>query len=172
MIEKKYELVETDDGTYTVYLQEYDESMHSISGAYEEAVLKHVLPSKILEKNKETLSVLDVGFGLGYNILALIVELYRRNYNGLLEIVSFEKDDSFLPAMEQVKFDDMKGRFYEIIKKAFLNKTYGFENISFSIMFGDARTSVKMLGGSEFDAVFFDPFSPSKNPELWTVDFF
>ena len=38
-------------------------------------------------------------------------------------------------------------------------------------MLGDARDTMKKLNGN-FDVVFLDPFSPKKNPELWTKEFF
>ena len=57
-------LIETGDGSATLFLDEYEQAMHSSSGAYEEAVLKHVIPSGILLKEKKELYVLDVGFGL------------------------------------------------------------------------------------------------------------
>ena len=168
----KYQLVKTEDGTYTVLLKDYEEAMHSLSGAYEEAVMKHVLPSNILYKKKDSLFVLDVGFGLGYNVLALIVELNKQNYDGLLNIISFELEDSMISIMDHIKFGDMKDRYYDIVKKAYSNRSYHHDKIIFSIEFGDARVSVKKLNDYQFDAVFFDPFSPAKNPDLWSVDFF
>ena len=49
-MEKKY-LLTTEDGTSTLFLEEYEQAMHSMSGAYEESLLKHIIPSKILECN-------------------------------------------------------------------------------------------------------------------------
>ncbi len=42
-------------------------------------------------------------------------------------------------------------------------------NIDFFI--DDARISVQKLN-SKYDFIFLDPFTPSKTPTLWTVDFF
>lgn len=165
-------LITTDDGSATLFLDEYDQAMHSTSGAYEEALLKHVLPSKILEKSRESLSVLDVGFGLGYNVLALIDSFKREGKTSELNIISLEKDQGFSGYMGSVKFNDHRDSIYEIIKKAYIDGNAEFENFRLKILFGDARDSLKNIDAIKFDAVFQDPFSPAKNPELWTVDYF
>ncbi len=172
MDDPRYTIVPTQDGSYTLYLHEYEEHMHSLSGAYEEALLKHVRPSGILSRNKASLQVLDVGFGLGYNILALMVELKRIEFQGAISVISLEKEQSLLPAIRSIRFDDPRDELYAIIQNAYSNGSSNFANASISVIFGDARKVILSLPGDAFDAVFFDPFSPSRNPELWSVDYF
>ncbi len=45
------------------------------------------------------------------------------------------------------------------------------KNIKINVLIGDATKIIKKIDRS-FDAVFLDPFSPPKNPELWTLEFF
>lgn len=170
--DKRYEFVQTQDGSYTLYLTEYGEHMHSLSGAYEEAVLKHVHPSGILNQNKKKLMVLDVGFGLGYNILALIDELAKSNFSGSLSVISLEKEQSLFPALRSITFQNSRNDTYSFIKQAYKNGSSRRGAITIAVLFGDARDTVRSLADGAFDAVFFDPFSPSRNPELWSVDFF
>ncbi|HPS56518.1 MAG TPA: MnmC family methyltransferase [Spirochaetota bacterium] len=165
-------MITTNDGSATLFLDEYDQAMHSTSGAYEEALFKHVQPSMILEKKKESLTVLDVGFGLGYNVLALMDRLNTEENHSLLNIVSLEKDESFYSYMESVRFGDQRDLIYGKIKTGYLKGSAEFDNIRLKILFGDARDSIKNITGIKFDAVFQDPFSPAKNPELWTVEYF
>ena len=51
-----------------------------------------------------------------------------------------------------------------------LNKS----NLNIELLIGDARETITKLLRSNFkaDAIFFDPFSPPKCPQLWTVEFF
>lgn len=165
-------LITTGDGSATLFLDEYEQAMHSTSGAYEEAMMKHVIPSRILEKKKEALSVLDVGFGLGYNILALITAMSIGMVHTAVNIISLEKDKGFSGYMESVKFNDRRDRIYEKIKEAYAAGSAEFECFKLDIIFGDARDSIKKIRGIRFDAVFQDPFSPAKNPELWSVEYF
>jgi len=165
-------LITTGDGSATLFLDEYEQAMHSTSGAYEEAMMKHVIPSRILEKNGEALSVLDVGFGLGYNVLALITAMSIDMVHTAVNIISLEKDKGFSGYMESVKFNDRRDHIYEKIKEAYASGSAEFECFKLDIIFGDARDSIKKICGIKFDAVFQDPFSPAKNPELWSVEYF
>jgi len=172
MTDKKKYLIATADGTSTLFLEEYDQAMHSDSGAYEESLLKHIYPSGILELSKDKINVLDVGFGLGYNVLALIHEFKLRKKQSSLNIISLEKEQYLLEFMNEIKFNDSRDEIYDFIKKVYLNGKSSIENISFEIFFGDGRDFLKNNRELEFDAVFQDPFSPSKNPEMWSVEYF
>jgi len=169
---EKFSLIKTEDGTETIYYNEYTEAMHSTSGAYEESLLKHIHPSGLLARNSGELNILDIGFGLGYNTLALIVEAEKSIPDCRINIVSFEFDNSYLQLMKQITFNDRKDALYKKIIKSFETGSCTFGNFSVSVKFGDARNSIKKLDTGMFDAAFQDPFSPSKNPELWSVDFF
>ncbi len=162
----------TGDGSSTALLGEYGEQMHSRSGAYEEALQKHLFPSRILGRSEHTLSVLDVGFGLGYNILALAMEFQRRNSPGNLSVISLEKDRSFTPLLESIAFNDERDDTYRHIRRAYQLGHADFGTISITVMFGDARNTIRQLAEGAFHAIFFDPFSPARNPELWTIHFF
>ncbi|MFC1669651.1 tRNA (5-methylaminomethyl-2-thiouridine)(34)-methyltransferase MnmD, partial [Spirochaetota bacterium] len=168
----KYKIIQTEDGTPTIYSDEYNESMHSIYGAYEEALYKHIYPSRILELNKKEISILDIGFGIGYNALASIIEFKNKRPNSIIDIVSFEKDRSFIHLLDSIQFNDERDEYYKVLKIALKEGQYKSGNLSIMIIYGDARESIKSFKNIKFNAVFQDPFSPGKNPELWTVEFF
>ncbi|MDQ7082077.1 MAG: MnmC family methyltransferase [Aquificota bacterium] len=48
---------------------------------------------------------------------------------------------------------------------------YESGNVRVRLLLGDARKRIYEVLRFEADAVFHDPFSPFKNPELWTLDF-
>lgn len=167
-----FRIIRTEDDSLSLYSDEYGQAMHSISGAYQEALLKHIFPSMILESPRDELYVLDIGFGIGYNILALIIEFIRKNTNRKLNIISLEKDNSINSLIRKIVFDDEREKIFAKIKDCFSTGSMDYGGCSIKIKFGDARKSVKELNTCMFDAVFHDPYSPSKNPELWTVEFF
>ncbi len=170
-MKKKY-LLTTEDGTATLFLEEYEQAMHSMSGAYEESLLKHIIPSGILECEKDILNVLDVGFGLGYNVLALINEFLNKNDTRKLNIYSLEKDRNFMEFINSITFNDSRDNIYSFISETYLSGEGNLNGINLKILFDDARKSIKNLYGTKFHAIFQDPFSPSKNPELWSTDYF
>lgn len=172
MSDRKDYLLATGDGTSTLFLEEYDQAMHSDSGAYEESLLKHIYPSGVLDLNCDIINVLDVGFGLGYNVLALIHEFRLRKKKNKLNIASLEKEKNLLQFMERIRFHDERDDIYRFIKKAYADGETEADGISVKIFFGDGRDYIRGMKGYRFDAVFQDPFSPSKNPEMWSVEYF
>jgi len=161
----------TKDGSITFRNEKYDETYHSISGALEEAFEKYAYPCKL----KNGMKVLDICFGLGYNSLAAI-SLAN------LEIVALENDKEILKKINNIEIpinykiinkkikNDLIYNF-EKIKKAAKNLNYEDKKSKIKIILGDARDTIKRLN-EKFDAVFLDPFSPKKCPELWTEEFF
>ena len=165
-------LMKTDDGSSTLFLEEYEQAMHSTSGAYEESLLKHVIPSRILGEKDNPLNVLDIGFGLGYNVLALIHEYKKQGMRNPLKIFSMEKERNFSGYMDEIRFNDSRDETYSLVKKSYKTGSAEEVNISISLLFGDARDNLKNLEKDFFSAVFQDPFSPAANPELWSADYF
>jgi tRNA U34 5-methylaminomethyl-2-thiouridine-forming methyltransferase MnmC len=165
-------LIETGDGTLSLYSSDYDEAMHSLSGAYEEALLKHVYPSRVINLTGERIVVLDIGFGLGYNVLALLSEFLKKDSGQFLQVISLERDLSHAPLMAGINFEDERDCIYDSIRIAARSGSLAAERYSIEIIPGDARCSLKEMDRRDIDAVFHDPYSPSKNPELWTVEFF
>lgn len=171
---ENYRLVMTGDGTYTLLDTVLNETMHTMSGAYEESLVKHVKASRILEKESNDLNILDVGFGLGYNSLAVLSSLREIKPDCRIKIVSLEKDTSFGEWIDQISFKDGRREFYDKVKKAYLHGDYSDGVISIRVEFGDARSHIiDLVRRNElFDAVFQDAYSPGKNPELWSIDYF
>ena len=164
----------TQDGSETLFNPDYEEYYHSKSGAIEEAFEKYVKPCKIKElAEKGHLKILDIGFGLGYNIIAAIDTALKANKNAEIEITSLEKDENILKEIRKLKptlnhywiFNKLE---YDPKTKSYL---YEDKNIFLKIRIGDAVDTIKTLK-ERYDAVFMDPFSPSRNPELWTTEFF
>lgn len=171
MENRELKLEQTGDGTFTLYSDSFSEAMHSDSGAYEEALLKHVNASEVLASGKFSIRVLDVGFGMGYNTLALIHEALKLKRYNKIEAVCLEYDNSYSGLLEKIRFDDERDEIYSAAVEAFKSGRYSSDLYDISMIFGDARCSIKNIAG-EFDAIFHDPFSPAKNPEMWSVEFF
>jgi len=150
-------LVKTNDNSYTFYNEEFDETYHSTSGALEEAQKKFIEPLEV----KDGMTILDICFGLGYNSYAAI----RHAKN--LKIIALEIDEKILTELQNLEIE----KEFEIIKKLAREKEYKDENYYLKLIVGDARETIKELNQT-FDIVFLDPFSPKKNPELWTTEFF
>jgi len=185
----------TRDNSITFYNEEYDETYHSVSGAVEEAFKKFVEPATDFIKGKDQISILDVGFGLGYNSAAVIDGLLELNPGCRISIVGLEKDKEILGLIPGLFCPQIKN--YYIIKEAVnnMNKNmnnnmnnnmdnnmdnnmgknymmvYNKDKVRISLVVCDALKGIKSIR-TKFDIILHDPFSPRKNPELWTESFF
>ena len=150
----------TKDNSATFRNPKYDECYHSKSGAIEEAFEKFAKPCKL----KNGMKVLDVCFGIGYNTLAAIS-------TADVDVVGLENDKCILKEIENIEVSEQLRQNYNKIRIAAKKLEYEDKKIKIRIILGDARETIKSIN-EKFDAVFLDPFSPPKCPELWTYEFF
>jgi tRNA U34 5-methylaminomethyl-2-thiouridine-forming methyltransferase MnmC len=164
------EKIITPDGSVTLHIEEFDEAMHSKSGAKEESLLKFVEPCQIKELAATgRIRILDVCFGLGYNSAMAIDVALAVNPDCVIEVVGLESSQEIVQTICTLEnsFD-----CYDLFK-AMVQNDYRISkgNISIKVLLGDATETIKKVDGM-FDVCFFDPFSPKKCPELWSEEMF
>ncbi|MBT4824003.1 hypothetical protein HN695_02930 [Candidatus Woesearchaeota archaeon] len=179
--------ITTNDNSITYHNEEYDETYHSTSGAIEEAQKKFVEACEIREfvgkKDNNgkfvhnSISILDVCFGLGYNTAVAIDNILGINPDCKIIVVALENDPTILNEINKLNpkinsFPIIK----QLISKLASNNEYevNLNNIKILLLLDDARETIKTLQNQEikFNFCFLDPFSPKKCPELWTEEFF
>lgn len=176
----KLEKVTTRDGSFSYMNAEVGETYHSMSGAANEALCKHVQPSTLLER--EDAIVADVCFGLGYNSFVAIQEHQKKFPKGLLHIFAFENDKEILDKLNEVDFgvnEPQAGIFRNLLKERPLEKTDSYELyilesefLIITFYLGDVLQTITKIADEVFEVVFFDPFSPKKQPDLWSKEMF
>lgn len=179
----------TADGTETFFNKEYNEAYHSTkAGAYTESLHKFINPTKIKElaKNQNQINILDVGFGLAYNIAVCFTEVIKVNPDIKLNIISIEKDEKNFERIKKLNIPAELEKAYEIINSGVFEKEnvgkneykiYKVENknLNLKVILGEGRQILKDLSleiSNFFDGVFYDAFSPKVNTEMWTVNIF
>lgn len=163
----------TEDGSPTLWSATYQEHYHSQSGAWQEARERYVVPCRVESRVRGgPLRILDVGFGLGWNVAWTVHEALRVRPDAEVEIVSFEKE--LLPAavLEPLWAEFPNPEVVSILRGATAATDRRWERggISLQLHIGPAELEIQQVSGP-FDCVFLDPFSPGKNPELWQVGF-
>jgi tRNA U34 5-methylaminomethyl-2-thiouridine-forming methyltransferase MnmC len=170
---KLMQLVLTNDGSHTIYLPELDESYHSMHGAVTES--KHVFIKAGLNACKLTsLNIFEMGFGTGLNALLTWLECrrqgkkvyYRTIENNPLkndvikrlnyvEILGLTHEDK---SVFRYMHDAPWAEDFEIDKHFVLHKFHG--NLNDCILPG------------KIDLVYFDAFSPDRQPDVWKYAIF
>ncbi|MBW3020567.1 hypothetical protein KY334_04680 [Candidatus Woesearchaeota archaeon] len=157
----------TEDNSITYYNEEAQDHYHTKSGAREEAFEKHAKALKIDEVSNPV--IYDMFFGLGYNAAAAI-DILKDN----VTIYCFENDKVILSKILELKADFESWSLIQDFVRGFLEnneKVFTKKNIKLIMLFGDALEEIKNVE-EKADFVFFDPFSPAKVPQFWTLDFF
>ena len=171
-LRKKKRLQLTEDGTSTLFSEEFKETYHSsYDGALHETMEKHVIPALTFHKNKSEIKILDICFGLGYNVLATLYYIKKENLSTKIHIVSPEFDKSLVHSIYKFsypkEFDNLKHIIIELSEKLY----YEDEQFKIEILLGDARETIPKIK-KKFDIIYQDAFSPQQNPLLWTREYF
>ncbi len=159
-------MIKTEDNSNTLYSKEFDETYHSVKdGALNETLNKHITPAFEIIKRDEV-KILDICFGLGYNSLASILYSDKK-----LDIISPEIDRNLVESLRDFSYPKEFEPLKEIIESLSKNFFYKDERVKVEIIIGDAREYLKN-SNEKFDIIYQDPFSPKKNPLLWTYEYF
>ncbi len=165
----------TADGSVTFYSDTFGESFHSRYGANQEAESKFVAPTQIARKaTGKTLSLLDICYGLGYNSAVALDTIWTVNPECQVEWVGLELDRAVCEAaIEYNIFESRSSRVREIVSEIATGRPVNCDRFSGKLLLGDARETIATVLNSGFraEAIFLDPFSPQRCPQLWTVEF-
>jgi tRNA U34 5-methylaminomethyl-2-thiouridine-forming methyltransferase MnmC len=168
----KREIVETKDGSHTIFIPEWNESYHSKNGAIQEA--KHVFIQAGLSLFKgKSISVLEIGFGTGLN--AFITFLEAKEVNQQINYVGVEAYPVVLEEVEklnyvkELKADKEKAVFQKMHTSNWEHET---ELSSFFKLNKRKQFFQDIKDVDSFDLVYFDAFGFNLQPELWTEEIF
>ncbi|XTZ10670.1 MAG: tRNA (5-methylaminomethyl-2-thiouridine)(34)-methyltransferase MnmD [cyanobacterium endosymbiont of Rhopalodia yunnanensis] len=166
----------TDDGSYTFFSEEFEELFHSHSGAKLEAEQKFIDPCQLKGKAKrhKSLKILDICYGLGYNSAAALEEIWSINRECHIELIALESDVD-VPYQSGVYhlLKQWPSFIEDSLTQLVKNHEIQIPRLRANLLIGDARNTIQILYQSGFkaDAIFLDPFSPPKCPQLWTLEF-
>jgi tRNA U34 5-methylaminomethyl-2-thiouridine-forming methyltransferase MnmC len=176
-----YELVRLANGGHAVFSHEYGEKMHPGLGPVEEAETVHIRQLKIperLQRHSGAFVVWDIGLGAAANALALL--RMTRKSGAPVQLVSF--DDTLEPLSfalgHTTALSYMRG--YEsaietVLKHHRTKFKDGERTVDWVLHVGDfpdllRRREVATIPAPH--AIMFDPFSPARNPAMWTLAVF
>ena len=183
----------TADGSLTFYSAEFGETFHSRQGARQEAELKFVEPTQLRQKaqQKPSVRLLDLCYGLGYNTAAALAAIWSVNPGCRVELLGLELD----PAVPGAAIHCWRARgketrvaacskasessfpwsqpLFNILATLAAQHQIQTEYLHAQLWIRDARISLQHICQTGFlaDAIFLDPFSPPRCPQLWTVEF-
>ncbi len=166
----------TGDGSETFFSEAFGEAFHSRHGASQEALIKFVRPCRLPERaaTRDCLRVLDICYGLGYNSAAALDAIWAVAPGCRVELQALEIDPQVCrQAAAQNLLAPWRSPVPELLQTLAGELVVSVPQLSARLRLGDARQTLQALQREGFvaDAIFLDPFSPPKCPQLWTVEF-
>jgi len=162
---------QTNDGSQTIYSQQFKQTYHSESGAIEESL--HVFINKGLNfLNKKEITIFELGFGTGLNAFLSFMEAEKKKVKiNYLTVEKYPVEQEFFLKLNFHKFFDKKYcNFFQQIHMAEWER-----DVALSQYFIIKKIKADFLEykfDNKIDLVYFDAFSYSSQPEMWSEDVF
>lgn len=164
-------LIQTADGSNTLYNESIGEHYHSKHGALQES--KHVfiyagLKHAIASFPDQEISVLEVGFGTGLNFLLSLSYCKEQNIN--LKYTGLEAFPLRIEELESTGYST----YVSISIWNSLIDNYGKALLQAVNLFPDQQLKIvqtylhRFQTEQRFDLIYFDAFSVQHQPEMWT----
>ncbi|MDR0873960.1 MAG: tRNA (5-methylaminomethyl-2-thiouridine)(34)-methyltransferase MnmD [Prevotellaceae bacterium] len=179
-------IVETQDGSHTVYASAFDEHYHSTNGAAQES--RHIFINAGLKMCEKTeIRVFEVGFGTGLNAFLALLEAEqsgKKVFYSTIELYPLAAED-----IEKLNYPQLTDchcgqvqnchcgldpqspeNYFQKIHAAGwgsrveITPHFSIEKIKADFTEFDLEENV--------DVIFFDAFSPEKQPEMWSEKIF
>ncbi len=171
-MENHLSIVQTSDGSKTIYNQLVNENYHSKHGALQES--KHVfLRNGLIEfihKNAtNSVSILEVGFGTGLNFLLSADDCLQNqiqlNYTGI---------EAFPLPIEVIKQTAYEQYVSSTIWESFLQEYDSFKKQSTKLAEGIYLKIIESQllnyhSEERYDVIYFDAFAKIHQPEMWDI---
>ncbi|HAM72484.1 MAG TPA: methyltransferase [Verrucomicrobiales bacterium] len=177
----EYELVQLANGSYSLRSVEEDETFHPVIGPVAEAEALYVRQLKLVERLRTHTGefvIWDVGLGAAANVLTAL--RCSRSVPGKLLVLSF--DHTLEPLRFALKHAEPLRYFHhyeraveDLLDSGIARFRNGPQEVEWRYLDGDFPTLVADPSSATWpkpDAIFFDAFSPAKNPEMWTQPLF
>ena len=167
----KREIIQTNDGSTTIHLPEWNESYHSKHGAIQEAY--HVFIKNGLSLfNQKPIAVLEIGFGTGLNAFITFVETKKTKKN--IDYVGVEAHPIALEEALQMNYvseidANESSVFNQMHECHWEEKNQLSDNFTLTKrkqFFQDIKDV------NAFDLIYFDAFGFRVQPELWSEEIF
>lgn len=173
MTNRKLELIETEDGSHSLYVPHLNETYHSFHGAVQESrhvFIKHGLEYYHSKQAAGHINVLEIGLGTGLN--ALLTAEWAYQHNLPVNMTSYEaypiEEELALKLnySEFINLENSNSWFTDIHKSAW--QEWAIVHDYFRLKKIDQKIEDSQLN-TDYQVIFFDAFAPNKQAELWDI---
>ena len=155
------ELLQTADGSFTLFIPEVEETYHSTHGAVQESM--HVFIENGMKAcDKEMIRVLEVGLGTGLNAMLTLQHATKKIDYCALEPYPLSKE--ILNELVTSGSDQFEMKFHASNVGEWISIQENFSFVRMEIGLEEFSSEEK------FDVIYYDAFGPRVEPGLWTLE--
>lgn len=174
-MKREVKIITTEDGSHSLYVPEFRESYHSSRGAYSESI--HVFMLYGLEAwaarhpGHYPVRIFEVGFGTGLNAWLSLVWAEQNEVPVLYHTLDpFPLEEDIYKQLNYSEMDDAIWHFRPYFQK--IHRMPWDHGEAVTPFFNMKKDKALLQEGELYpaDVVFFDAFSPKKQPELWEFE--
>lgn len=165
-------VIETADGSHTLYNASLDETFHSRKGAVTES--RHVFIKEGMDfLASSTLRVLEIGFGTGLNAILALENAGITNRQ--VRYVTLEPFPLAPELITKLNYEVFLAPSLHTHFKALHNAPWG-QSVSLDTSFELCKVLLKLeeyqAENNSYNLIFFDAFAPQKQPDMWVEEHF
>ncbi len=178
----KYKLVRVAENVHSIHSVEHGETFHPVIGPVAEAEALYVKQLRLRERlatHSGDFVIWDIGLGAAAN--ALTVLRATQDLACSIKVISFEHTlDPLRFAVEHAEtlkyLRDFESRLHSLLDTHHASFQHGPQKVNWQLVLGDFPTVLAKWNENPTasdrvlapHAILFDPFSPAKNPAMWT----
>lgn len=167
------QIINTSDGSHTIYLPEMDEQYHSVNGAITESDFVYINKGYNYLESKNP-KVFEVGFGTGLNCLLTALQAEQNKRPTLY--ITIEKYPLQKDIISQLNFGRLISEdariIFEIIHSSKWNEVVHISEYFNLFKIKGDLIDINLTQFENCDVIYFDAFGPDKQPEMWTPHIF
>lgn len=162
----KPEIIESADGSHTLRVESLNENYHSHKGALTESLHVFLKMGLALFSEKESIQLLEVGFGTGLNAMLTALDSKRKG----VHYTSLETYPLSWEMVSKLNYAQLANdsKAEHIFEKMHTTPWGEFAEITEGFSLRKVQTALQDFeSDTQFDLVYYDAFAPHAQPELW-----
>ncbi len=166
-------VIDTADGSKTLYIPEMDEQYHSVNGAKTESEYVFLKMGYSHHPSKSP-TIFEVGFGTGLNALLTCIEAEKQKRRTIfISIEKYPLDDKTIADLNYGGLiSNQAEELYTMIHSAKWGEIIQISEFFSLLKIEGDLTTYEFENTQNFDVVYFDAFGPDKQENMWSPEIF